>query len=354
MDKGSKVKLLFFHTYSAPFSLFLYRHFLFPYFDLSPSEYPFLLLRVILLFDHHLDTPEQPFAATIAGGNEQGNRLDQFSRPLGIYVDEYNQTLYITDVDNHRVMEWNSNATHGRIVAGGNGQGNRLDQLNCPTDVIIDGQNNSLIIADSRNRRVMRWPLQTSKQGQIIIANIDCFSLKMHQNGSLYISDPERNEIRRWKKGETHTTVVAGGDRYANQLNYPAFFFVDDHHALYISDSNNHRIVKWMAGAKEGILVAGGSGKGDRMTQLSYPAEVIVDQFGYILIADAGNDRVVRWYEGAEEGTIVVGGNGRGKQADQFDNPAALFLDIKRNLYVVDRSNHRIQKFEIDYSRSEI
>ncbi len=48
-------------------------------------------------------------------------------------------------------------ATSGQVVAGGNGLGNRNDQLNFPQHVIVDNETDSLIITDRENRRVMRW-----------------------------------------------------------------------------------------------------------------------------------------------------------------------------------------------------
>ena len=161
-------------------------------------------------------------------------------------------------------MEWTVNATNGRIVAGGNGQGNQNNQLNEPTDVIIDRENNSLIIADCGNRRVMRWSRQTTSHGQIIIEDIDCWGLAMHKDGSLYVSDCEKNEVRRWKKGETNGTIVAGGNgqgNLLNQFNIPTFVFVDDDQTLYVSDFFNHRVMKWVKDGKEGIVVAGGNGQ---------------------------------------------------------------------------------------------
>ena len=52
------------------------------------------------------------------------------------------------------------------------------------------------------------------------------------------------------------------GDRL-NQLDQPAFVFVDEHGSVYVSDRFNHRVMKWKEGAKEGIVVAGGAGQGD-------------------------------------------------------------------------------------------
>jgi hypothetical protein len=71
-------------------------------------------------------------------------------------------TFYIADRSNHRILEWKSNATQGLILAGGNRRGNQMNQLNGPTDVIIDHETNTLIIADHENRRVMRWSRQKS------------------------------------------------------------------------------------------------------------------------------------------------------------------------------------------------
>jgi hypothetical protein len=52
--------------------------------------------------------------------------------------------------------------------------------LNGSTDVIIDKENNSIIISDWGNRRVMQWSRQNNTtNGEIIIENIDCWGLRM-------------------------------------------------------------------------------------------------------------------------------------------------------------------------------
>ena len=146
--------------------------------------------------------------------------------------------------------------------------------------MIIDKNNNSLIISDFYNRRVIQWSLETdTKNGQIIIKDTDCYGLTIDKNGSLYVSDYQKNEVRRWKKGEKNGKIVAGGNgcgNNLNQLNYPTFIFIDEDYSLYISDKNNHRVLKWVKDAKEGIVVAGGNGKGDSLMQLSNPQGVIV------------------------------------------------------------------------------
>ncbi len=115
---------------------------------------------------------------TVAGGNGQGNRLNQLCRPCGVYVDD-NQAIYVADYENHRIMEYKRGATDGRVVAGGNGQGNEMNQLNWPIDVIVDKETDNLIICDYDNRRLVQWPRRNGRNGQTIISNIDCSRLTM-------------------------------------------------------------------------------------------------------------------------------------------------------------------------------
>ena len=56
----------------------------------------------------------------VAGGNGEGNNLNQFNQPNYIFVDE-NHSLYVVDWGNQRVMKWKKDAKNGIIVAGGNG-----------------------------------------------------------------------------------------------------------------------------------------------------------------------------------------------------------------------------------------
>ncbi|CAF0931351.1 unnamed protein product [Adineta steineri] len=223
-------------------------------------------------------------AITVAAGNGQGQKLNQFNCPDGIFVDK-NKNIFIADSWNDRVVEWKHNAEEGQVIAGGNGQGNRMDQLNRPTDMIKD-------------------------------------------------------EVRRWKIGEYNEgTIVAGGNGQGNQfdqLHSPGFIFVDDAQSVYISDVNNHRVMKWRKDAKEGRIVAGGNSQGENLNQLFSPQGVIVDDLGQIYVADAMNDRIMRWFEGDAEAEIVVGGNGQGKQLNQLNGPRGLSFDDENNLYVAD------------------
>ncbi|CAF1385744.1 unnamed protein product [Rotaria sordida] len=223
--------------------------------------------------------------------------------------------------------------TNGQVVAGGNGQGNRLDQLNFPTDMLIDKETDSLIICDSLNRRVVRWSRRSgTTQGEILMDNIGCRGLATDDQRYLYISDTDKHEVRRYQIGDKNGTLVAGGNGKGtdlNQLNYPRYLFVDRQQAVYVSD--NHRVMKWNKGAKEGIVVAGGQGNGNALTQLSYLNGLFVDTLGTIYVADSENHRVMRWPKGAKQGTVIVGGNGYGEGANQFKSPIGGFITTEKN-----------------------
>ncbi|CAF3835971.1 unnamed protein product [Rotaria magnacalcarata] len=290
---------------------------------------------------------------TIAGGHGRGDATNQLNEPHGLFVDD-DETVVIAEWANHRIVQWkSSDTTNGQVVAGDEGKGNGLHQLNRPTDVLIDKETNSLIICDYGNRRVVRWSRRSgTTQGEILIDNIQCYGLAMDEQRYLYVSDDELHEVRRYQLGEKNGTRVAGGNGKGNglnQLNVPTYLFVDRQQNVYVSDNSNHRVMKWNKGAKDGIVVAGGQGEGNALTQLYHPNGLFVDTLGTLYVSEFGNHRVMRWTQGdKKQGAVVVGGNGQGAGANQFNYSYGLSVDRHGNLYVADVNNHRVQRFSIE------
>ncbi|CAF3836380.1 unnamed protein product [Rotaria magnacalcarata] len=337
---------------------------------------------------------------TVAGDNGQGNANNQLSSPYGVFVDD-DQTVFIADMWNHRIIEqqrgditsgqgsgndnetvvlsgnetvvlggnehvvWSANEQliesgservverhNGKVVAGGNEQGNGSNQLDYPMDVLSEKETNSLIICDEGNRRVVRWPRRYgAAQGEILIDNIQCCGLAMDDQRYLYVSDIEKNEVRRYRVGNKNNTLVAGGNGKGHglsQLSEPRYLFVDREQNVYVSDYNNHRVMKWTKDATEGIIVAGGDGKGTDKTQLYYPNGIFVDILGTLYVADTQNHRVMRWAQGAKQGKLAVGGSRFGTEPNQLNEPTGLSLDLDGNLYVVDCKNQRVQQFALE------
>ncbi|CAF3856005.1 unnamed protein product [Rotaria sp. Silwood1] len=140
----------------------------------------------------------------MVGCNGEGNESNQLKHPNCLYVDD-DQTLYTGNSFNNHIKEWKCGATSGKVVASGNGEGNRANQLFTPTD----------------------------------------------------------NEVRRYRVGDTHEIVVAGGNgkgNRLNQLNSLTYLFVDRNHSFYVLNRDNHQVMKWIKGLEEGIVVAGDQG----------------------------------------------------------------------------------------------
>ncbi|CAF0996966.1 unnamed protein product [Adineta steineri] len=126
-----------------------------------------------------------------AGGNGNGNALNQLSYPVGVYYDYlYTNSLYVADSSNNRVLKFPSNSTsanYGTVVAGGNGPGIGANQLNDSRSIVVDS------------------------------------------NGTLYIADAGNNRIQRWLQNATNGTTIVGGTQGAasNQLNWPETVLFD-------------------------------------------------------------------------------------------------------------------------------
>ena len=305
-------------------------------------------------------------AVTVAGTSTQGQADNQLNNPNDLVIDE-DGTIYVSDCTNHRIVAWESGAQKGKIIAGRDGPGNAADQLSQPTALLIDRNNKRLIISEMGNRCISSWFLDDG-DGEIIIEDVPSHGLAMDDRGFLYVSDFERDEVRRYAEGEQKSVIVAGGNGRGdslNQLNQPRQIFVDEEQSIYISDTDNHRVVKWAKDSKEGIVVAGGQGPGNSLSQLNSPRGLLVDTKGSVYVADAKNKRVMRWLKGATEGrAIVKPGRANPKfthsspprvfkfgssttSASELSEPDGLFLDDQGNLYVADFGDHRIQRFDI-------
>ncbi|CAF1182176.1 unnamed protein product [Adineta steineri] len=286
----------------------------------------------------------------VAGGSNSGNDRFHLHHPYGFCVDD-DQVLYIADSTNNRILKWRCRAMAGELIAGGRGKGDGPDQLNCPTDVIVDETRSNLLICDYQNRRVVRWRLGYNTCGETIISNIDCHGLAMDKEGYLYVTDYKKNEVRKYKIGESHGILVAGGNGDGNrldQLNGPLYVFVGRDNSVYVSDEKNDRVIKWKTGSKEGIVVAGGRNRGNGLEQLSQPGKIFVNPWNTVFVADWGNDRIMSWPHKAILGHVVVGKSSIERYCSQLRHPISLTFDQHDNLYVANQSDHEIRKFDID------
>ncbi|CAF3578162.1 unnamed protein product [Rotaria socialis] len=177
---------------------------------------------------------------TVAGWNGRGSSLNQLDEPLGLFVDE-DAAVYVAGTLNFRVVKWASGASSDQVIAGGNGEGNQNNQMKYATKIIID-KNGTIFICDHMNMRVQRW-FKNDDHGQTIIENISCWGLTLDKEKLLYVSDWKKRRITK-RPSEQITAGGNGQGSALNQLFYPCDVFLDQDQSIFVADDGNQRIIK--------------------------------------------------------------------------------------------------------------
>ncbi|CAF0966134.1 unnamed protein product [Rotaria sp. Silwood1] len=231
----------------------------------------------------------------VAGGNGSGIGLDQFSRPSDVLIDRQTNTYIICDYGNHRVVRWSrrSDTTQGEIL---------VDNISC-FGLAMDADSN-LYISDIQKHEVRRYQIG-NKNGTLVaggngygagLNQLNCpYYFFVDQEQTVYVSDFENSRVMKWNKDATEGIVVAGGQGEGNaltQLNCPQGLFVDALGTLYVAESRNNRVTRWLKGAKYGTIILGGNDVGKEANQFHWPVGLSFDRNGNLYVADHYNLRV--------------------------------------------------------------
>ena len=292
-------------------------------------------------------TPGASVGEIIAGGNGRGANLDQLDLNeiltfSNIIVDS-SGNLFIGDQNNHRVMKWSPGASKGEIVAGGNGSGNQLNQLTTPTYIKIDSSGN-LYVSDPSNHRIMKWS-PGAIEGEVVAGGNGSGSANNQLNGAskfdidndgnIFISDYSNNRVVKWISNANEGEIVASGEG----ANEPSHIYVDESENIYVKSGRNN-VYKWNSESSSAIKVARFEG--------NYQAPFIVYNNTVFVLNTESNNTVVKWLPGSNVGIPITTSNGEGSNLNQFNNPRAMHLSLNGNIYVADTNNNRIK--EIKYS----
>ncbi|CAF0919404.1 unnamed protein product [Adineta steineri] len=236
-------------------------------------------------------------AQIVAGGHGSGEGAHQLNQPIDVIVDKERDSLLICDRSNKRVVRWpRRNGIHGEIVlsnigcwgltmddagslyvadyeknevlryrrgkvqgtvvAGGNGNGKRLNQLDSPSYLFVNREH-SVFISDTNNRRVMKWA-SGAKEGMIVAAGqgqggvlsqvLNPAGVLVDQLGTVYVADFENNHVIRCSQRTQQGMLVACRDDQVvqgNELNIPMGLSFDRHGHLYVVDHWNKRVQKF-------------------------------------------------------------------------------------------------------------
>lgn len=242
-----------------------------------------------------------------------GSNASQLNFPQDVSVDR-NGNIYVTDHFNARVQKYSNGCLTGITIAGITGtRGSVLNQLNGLRCLLLDNTESFIVVADSANHRIMRFPTNSTTGS----------------NG----------------------TLLAGGNGAGNlisQLNYPwdISYRPEISSDLFITNHFGHSIIRWSPGSSSGTFVAGVPGiSGSNATLLKQPIGIQIDRYMNIYVADQANHRIQLFCSNSRIGITIAGTGVAGNASNQLNAPRGIAFDSAMNLYVGDVANQRVQKF---------
>jgi sugar lactone lactonase YvrE len=233
-------------------------------------------------------TPGELNGRLVAGSNGNGDANNQFNYVESVVVSK-NGTMFICDRLNKRIQKWLKDDTKGEtIVANILCGGMALD---------IEG---SLYIAIDQEERVLKWPANQTVaggngQGEALNQLSNPLDIFVDLNHSVFVLDYSNNRVMKWTVGANEGVIVAGGNRqgnHTNQLDQPTSVIVDHMGTVYVTEIGNHRVVRWLKDAYDGSIIIGGRGVGNASDQLSRPNSLAFDRQGNLYVADSANHRI--------------------------------------------------------------
>jgi sugar lactone lactonase YvrE len=223
----------------------------------------------------------------IAGGHGQGNRLNQLDCPTDVLVDKETNSIIICDRGNKRVVRWSlaDGTTEGEIL---------LKNIAC-WGLAIDDQR-FIYISDIEKHEVRQYKIG-EKNGTVVAGGQgrgaglrqlnDPSYIFVDRQQAVYVSDTRNHRVMKWKKDAKEGIVVA--------LGFPRGLFVDTSESIYVADYGNHRLMRWREGEKEGTVIVVENSEGDEENQLYQPCGLSFDQRGHLFVADHSKHRIQRF-----------------------------------------------------------
>ena len=335
------------------------------------------------------------------GINASANSL---SYPSATALDS-NGNVYVVDLNNNRVLYYPAGSTTATRVYGQGGSftsynqntgGRSANSLNCPGDIALDSSDN-LYVTDVNNHRVLFYPAGnttatrvygqgddftsgTENNGGISAASLRSPSgVALDVSGNLYVADTSNNRVLFYPAGNTTATRVYGqggsftsrttnsGGLSENSFYNPCGIILDGSDNLYVADVLNNRVLYFASGSTTATRVYG---QGDAFNtnnenkgglsadSLASPMGVALDGDGNLYVPDRNNNRSLCFAAGDSNPTtadLVYGQDGSfttqdankgGVSANSLNAPYGITVASGR-LYVSDRLNHRVLKYDL-------
>ncbi|CAF1487346.1 unnamed protein product [Rotaria sordida] len=199
---------------------------------------------------------------TVAGNGSLGTALNEFHFPTRVLVDS-KKKIMVADNQNQRIMQWtfpyDPEKNVGSIIAGGNGAGLNPYQLNNPNGLYLDESNQILYISNEESHSITQWVIGDyeprniyagipGRSGNSAVQLYRPQGITLDKYGNLYVSDSYNNRVQMFCPNSVFGITVAGtGDAgsSSNELSYPQDITFDSEMNLYVTDTHNFRIQKF-------------------------------------------------------------------------------------------------------------
>lgn len=323
--------------------------------------------------------------------NDNGSSGSAFEinvgQPFGVELGPGGE-LYVTEIQNHRVLKLNVATERVELVAGNGEQGYSGDggpatqaALNEPYEVRLDAQGNTYIV-EMKNHIVRRIDIggvirtiagtgssgYSGDGGPATAAKLSSpHGIALDSAGALYIADIGNHRIRKVDLTSGEIETIAGtGARTApadgqwasgNPIVGPrAIYFHQD--VLWIALREGHSV--WKLAIADGTLhhVAGdgirgfsGDGGSAKAARFDGPKGIAVGPQGHVFVVDTENQRIRKIDPVADRietiaGTGQQGGAGDGGPATraQLDRPHGIAVAADGTIYIGDTNNHQVRR----------
>jgi len=357
--------------------------------------------------------------------NNGGISANSLCKPQGIALDNAGN-LYIGDSDNNRVLEYQtpltSDAVADRVFGQGgsftsnacNGGGITADSLCLPIGIVVD-QNGNLYVVDVNNSRVLEYdtPLTSDTtadrvfgQGGSFASNA-CNSGGVTQDslcfpedagldgaGNLYVVDTSNNRILVYNAplssdtiadqvfgqgGNFTTKTCNSGGVTAGSLCGPVGIGIDSSETVYVADFFNNRVLAYNAPLASGTIAD--KVFGQVLMTTPFPnftdAQGFFDPFGVavdrtvvpnrLYVADTTNSRILGYKDvlslvNGQPADLVIGQpdffsagcNTGGVSASSLCFPVQVAVDPSGNLYVADFNNNRVLEYDSPFTTDTV
>ncbi|CAF1201531.1 unnamed protein product [Rotaria magnacalcarata] len=173
------------------------------------------------------------------------------SNTMGFYVNEDQSLIYVTDYGNNIIMSYNLDGTSIRSVVGvESADGNDSYHLSDPSDVFLDEYNNYLYVADSVNNRIQRYKIGEKRGVTVAGVEVGCelnipVQVIVTSNGDIYALEAFKGRIMKVTNNYTPKCVCIGGCSDSQQLYSVGAFQFDRYGNLYVIQDGNDTVLKF-------------------------------------------------------------------------------------------------------------